>query len=58
MRVIKGGFDEGMWLHDRNGYTDEEIKLWNERLRRLSLKHPWLKGFSWEIRPTQKPRKV
>lgn len=54
MRIIKGGFDEGMWLHDRNTYSDEEIEVWNARLKQLSLKHPWLKDFIWKINPKQK----
>lgn len=58
MKVIQGGFDEGMWLHDRSASSDEEIEIWNARLEQLSLRHPWLKVFIWEVNPKQKPRLV
>ena len=55
MKVVKGGFKEGMWQHDRNTYSDEEIEIWNVRLEQLSQKHPWLKDFIWKIKPKRKP---
>ncbi|MHB8066520.1 MAG: hypothetical protein ACYDIC_01325 [Desulfobaccales bacterium] len=58
MKVIQGGFDERMWLDERNAYSDEEIEVWNARLEQLSLKHPWFKDFIWKINPKQKPQLV
>jgi len=58
MKVIKGGFHEGMWQHDRKTYSDEEIEIWNARLEQLSQKHPWLKDFIWKINPKQLPHLV
>lgn len=58
MKVIQGGFKDGMWGSDREAYSDEEIEVWNERLQQISLDHPWLKEFIWNINPKQKPRLV
>jgi hypothetical protein len=51
MKLIQGGFEEGMWLHDRSAYSDAEIEIWNTRLEQLSLRHPWLKDCIWKINP-------
>jgi hypothetical protein len=37
MKVIQGGFDERMWLHDRNAYSDKEIEVWNARLEQQEI---------------------
>ncbi|RJR43647.1 MAG: hypothetical protein C4567_05420 [Deltaproteobacteria bacterium] len=58
MKMIKGGFNERMWQHDRGAYSDEEIEIWNARLKQLSQKHPWLQDFIWKINPKQKPHLV
>ncbi len=54
MEVIQGGFQKGMWGSDRQTYSDEDIEVWNDRLRQLSRQHPWLEEFVWHIQPTQK----
>jgi len=51
-QVIDGGYQEGEWLHDRRNISDEEIEIWNERIRILiSEGHTWLKDFLWDIKP-------
>ena len=48
MKVIKGGYEKGLWFHDPNAYTDEEIEYANEAFRRLAKADPrWLK-LIWE----------
>jgi hypothetical protein len=54
MEVIQGGFKKGVWQCDRETFSDEDIEVWNDRLRQLSLQHPWLEEFGWDIQPTQK----
>ena len=58
MKIIQGAFKKGMWQSDREAYSDEEIEIWNSRLRKLSQKHPWLEMFIWNIKPKQKPQIV
>jgi len=51
-QVIDGGYQEGEWLHDRRNISDEEIEIWNERIRILIAEgHTWLKDFLWDITP-------
>jgi len=53
MKVIEGGYKKGMWLHDSDAYTDEEIEYANEAFRRLAQADPrWLK-LIWEPRKDQ-----
>lgn len=54
MKILQGGFKKGMWQSDREAYSDEEIEAWNNRLRKLSQKHPWLEEFILYIKPKQK----
>ncbi|MBW1731811.1 MAG: hypothetical protein JRJ75_13130 [Deltaproteobacteria bacterium] len=53
MKLIEGGYKKGMWLHDPDAYTDEEIEYANEAFRRLAQADPcWLK-LVWEPRREQ-----
>jgi hypothetical protein len=55
MKVIKGGYQKGYWLHDRNAYSDEEIAIVNERFRQLIQRYPQYRSFFefflWDIQP-------
>jgi len=56
MRLIQGGYEEGVWLHDRNTYSNEEIAIKNERFKQLiSQGHTWLKDFIWDIKHSSDP---
>ncbi|MGB9613861.1 MAG: hypothetical protein ACPL4K_06815 [Candidatus Margulisiibacteriota bacterium] len=53
LKVIKGGYRPGVWLHDRKTYSDEDIAIGNEKFKQLiSLGHTWLKNYLWEVKPT------
>jgi hypothetical protein len=58
MEVIQGGFKEGVWLHDRNFYSEEEIEDGNEWFRQLTNRYPqyfsWLMDYVWDIKPKSK----
>lgn len=52
MKVIDGGYHKGAWCHDGDAYSDEEIKLWNERLKQLGQgQHAWLLAYLWDTQP-------
>lgn len=54
MKAIDGGDQKGIWMHDPDAYTDEEIDYVNEAFRRLSKADPrWLK-LIWEPKKKQK----
>jgi len=48
MKVRNGGYQKGIWRHDPDAYTDQEIEYVNEAFRRLAKLDPrWLK-LIWE----------
>ena len=48
MKVIKGGYRKGLWLHDPDAHTQEEIDFLNEAFREAGKYDPrWLK-LIWE----------
>jgi hypothetical protein len=56
MGVIRGGFKEGIWFHDREAYTQEEIDFVNEAFREAGQHDPrWLK-LIWDVKVDVKPK--
>lgn len=59
MEAIQGGFKKGVWLHDRNFYSEEEIVDGNEWFKQLSNRCPqqfsWLMDYIWDINPKPRP---
>jgi len=48
MKVIDGGYQKGIWMHDPNCATQEEIDFLNEAFREAGQHDPrWLK-LIWE----------
>jgi hypothetical protein len=58
MEVIEGGFKKGDWQSDREAYSEEDIKDFNDVLRKLAKDvHPgWLK-LLWEPKEPSQPLK-
>ena len=55
MKVIDGGYQKGIWMHDPEDSTQEEIDFLNEGFRRVGKGDPrWLK-LIWEPNK-QKPK--
>ncbi|RLB01245.1 MAG: hypothetical protein DRG59_06915 [Deltaproteobacteria bacterium] len=55
MKVIEGGYKKGLWLHDPDAHTQEEIDFLNEAFRRVGKADPrWLK-LIWEPKK-EKPK--
>jgi len=55
LKVVQGGFKEGVWFHDRNAHTQEEIDFLNEAFREAGRHDPrWLK-LIWDIKVDSQP---
>jgi hypothetical protein len=55
MEVIEGGYRKGLWFHDRNSLTQEEIDFANEAFREAGQHDArWLK-LIWYIKVDSKP---
>ncbi|MDD3581952.1 MAG: hypothetical protein PHW74_13135 [Desulfobacca sp.] len=55
MQLIKGGYQKGIWLHDRQGHTQEEIDFMNAAFWEAGRHDPrWLK-LIWDIKVDQRP---
>ena len=55
MKTIHGGYKKGIWMHDPDCATQEEISFLNEGFRRVGKVDPrWLK-LIWEPKK-QKPK--
>ena len=55
MQLIKGGYQKGIWLHDRQGHTQEEIDFMNAAFREAGRQDPrWLK-LVWDIKVDHRP---
>lgn len=56
LKVVQGGFEEGIWLHDRDAYSDESIANGNKLFKELiDAGHTWLKDYLWDIKPIPNP---
>ena len=54
-KVIQGGYRQGVWLHDRQAHTQEEINFINEAFREAGQHDPrWLK-LVWDIKVDDQP---
>jgi len=62
LKVVQGGFKEGVWLRDRNFYSDKDIAEGNEWFKQLSERDPqhfsWLVDYIWDIKPQTQPTRV
>jgi len=55
MKVDEGGYRKGVWFHDRDSLTQEEIDFANAALREAGKHDPrWLK-LIWDIKVDSKP---
>lgn len=50
LKVIDGGYRPGVWLHDRNAHTQEEIDALNEAFRLLGQDDPRFLKLIWDIK--------
>lgn len=55
MEVIEGKFKKGVWGHDREVYTDEDIEFFNEFLRTIAKHRPQAAEVIWNV-PTKDKR--
>jgi len=54
LKIVQGGFQEGVWQHDREAYTDEDIESFNEFLRTVARHRPQAAEVIWDIPPRNK----
>ncbi|MBW2646202.1 MAG: hypothetical protein JRE23_08505 [Deltaproteobacteria bacterium] len=54
LKIVQGGFQEGVWQHDREAYTDEDIESFNEFLRAVAKHRPQAAEVIWDIPPKNK----
>ncbi len=54
MKVIKGGYEKGLWGHDRDAYSDEDIEFFNEFLRTVAKDRPQAANVIWDVCPKDK----
>jgi hypothetical protein len=55
MKVIDGGYRRGLWLHDRDSITQEEVDFLNAAFREAGKHDPrWLKMI-WDIKVESNP---
>jgi len=50
MDVIQGGYQKGLWFHDRGANTQEEINFMNEAFQEAGKHDPrWLE-LVWDVK--------
>ena len=49
-KVIDGGYQKGIWMHDRDAHTQEEIDALNEAFRLLGQDDPRFLKLIWDIK--------
>jgi len=57
MEVIEGKFKKGVWQHDREAYSDEDIEFFNEFLRTVAKHRPQAAEVIWNV-PKAPPLKI
>jgi len=58
VEVIEGGYQKGLWFHDRDAHTQEEIDALNEAFRLIGQDDPrWLK-LIWDVKAGAPPPKL
>jgi len=57
LKVVQGGFQKGVWQHDREAHTDEDIEFFNEFLRTVAKHRPQAANVIWDIPPKNKQPK-
>ena len=56
LKVIDGGYRKGLWFHDRQAHTQEEIDFINEAFREAGQHDPrWLK-LVWDVQVDDQPK--
>jgi len=50
VEVIEGGFKKGLWFHDRDSHTQEEIDALNEASRLLGQDDPIFLKLIWDVK--------
>jgi len=50
LKVIDGGHQKGIWMHDRDAHTQEEIDALNEAFRLLGQDDPRFLKLIWNIK--------
>jgi len=51
LEKIEGGYKKGVWQHDREAYTDEDIEFFNEFLREMAKHRPQAASVIWDLPP-------
>lgn len=55
MKVIEGGYQKGLWFHDPEAHTQEEVDALNEAFRLLGQDDPRFLKLIWDVKVDEKP---
>jgi len=58
LKVIKGGYEKGLWGHDQDAYSDEDIEFFNEFLRTVAKHRPQAANVIWDVSKRDKPPEI
>ena len=50
LKVVQGGYQKGIWMHDRDAHTQEEIDALNEAFRLLGQDDPRFLKLIWNVK--------
>ena len=50
LKVVQGGYQRGIWMHDRDAHTQEEIDALNEAFRLLGQDDPRFLKLIWNVK--------
>ncbi|MBW2648197.1 MAG: hypothetical protein JRC53_00005 [Deltaproteobacteria bacterium] len=48
-KIIEGGYQKGVWGHDRDAYSNEDIEFFNEFLRTVAKHRPQATNVIWDV---------